>query len=298
MEYEKKYDDFTLDWSKPILVCITGASRGIGRQIAVDFASRCNSASKFILLARDVKALEETKSLLVQANSSLPSSNVTVINNDLANPGITPFNDTLDHVLSDINMDEFNSAYLVHNAGTVGNLKEAVSLDDPQEWRKHFDINFVSATLLTSTFVTKLRRRIKRLVLVNITSLCGRLPFKDMAMYGTMKAARDQYFRVVALENPTPIVTVLNYSPGPVDTDMYNSVAENASNAEVRKMFTDGKANILTTKQTVSKFIEILLKDDYESGTTIDYFDAEWELRKTCLETVKNVPPFSQQIKE
>ena len=37
------------------------------------------------------------------------------------------------------------------------------------------------------------------------------------------KAARESYFRVLAAENPD--LRILNYSPGPVDTDMHDGVA-------------------------------------------------------------------------
>lgn len=81
------------------------------------------------------------------------------------------------------------------------------------------------------------------------------------------------YFRVLALEEPDLIV--LNYSPGPVDTDMTVDVQANSVSNEIRSMFKDlreGKT-ILQPLETTQKFIGIIEAGAYTTGDHVDYFD-------------------------
>lgn len=45
--------------SGKVFLLITGASRGIGRQIAITFSSLLQEGSHILLVARDLKALQE-----------------------------------------------------------------------------------------------------------------------------------------------------------------------------------------------------------------------------------------------
>lgn len=47
--------------SKRALVIVTGASRGIGREIAIQAASKINEQSTLLLVARNTTGLLETK---------------------------------------------------------------------------------------------------------------------------------------------------------------------------------------------------------------------------------------------
>lgn len=81
------------------------------------------------------------------------------------------------------------------------------------------------------------------------------------------------FCQVFAEENSD--VNVLNYSPGPVETDMLQTIAENVGDREVQTSFQDMRKNntALTTDQTVKRLTEVLLKRKYKSGDHVDYFD-------------------------
>lgn len=59
--------------------------------------------------------------------------------------------------------------------------------------------------------------------MINLTSLLAVQAFPSFSQYSVGKAAREAYFRSLALENKD--VKVLSYSPGPVDTDMRGEIA-------------------------------------------------------------------------
>jgi sepiapterin reductase len=79
-----------------------------------------------------------------------------------------------------------------------------------------------------------------------------------MGYYCCGKASREMFFRVLAEENPT--IKVLNYAPGPVDTDMVSDVITSTGDASVKDMFVNLKktGTILTVDQTTRRILEVL----------------------------------------
>lgn len=85
------------------------------------------------------------------------------------------------------------------------------------------------------------------------------------------------YFRTLALEefDHDPLLTVLNYSPGPVQTEMTQEIETNAVSAEIRDLFKGFREDktILQPIDTTIKFLKVIETGDYETGARIDYFD-------------------------
>lgn len=79
--------------------------------------------------------------------------------------------------------------------------------------------------------------------------------------------------QVFALENPD--VNVLSYSPGPVDTDMFQTVCETINNPETKERLIHSRQTntVLTTEQTVNRLLEILKEQKYNAADHVDYFD-------------------------
>lgn len=249
------------------LIFITGASQGIGRCIATETAKRFVGDLVFALTARSAANLNETKNAILQIN---PKATIKTFPLDLNETQRTHFDDAIRQLET---YAPYNACFLFHNAGQTGAIKNALALENLREWHDYFHVNYFSAIALTIAFVEKLKPLTKQITIVNITSLIGRQPFENFAMYGSGKAARDLYFRVLAKERPD--LLILNYSPGPVETDMFNGVIANAESDEMRKQFAAMKTNkqVLTPEQTVAKLLEILQGKNFESGDTIDYFD-------------------------
>ncbi|KAL1497653.1 hypothetical protein ABEB36_008575 [Hypothenemus hampei] len=258
-----------VDFKKPSIVLITGASRGIGQEIAVEFSKHLNENSKFVLFARDLSKLEETKKKINEINPSIAVLNFSI---DLSKPNFEKYVEILEEVLQNIRDSTIESAYIFHNAGHVGVLEEASQLVDLNVWRTYYDLNLFSVILLNNAFLQKFSGIVSKIIVVNITSLLGRQPFSSFSMYGSGKAAREMYFKILATEQPNLIV--LNYSPGPVLTDMFNSICDTATAVELRRNFQEIRdKSVLTTNQTVSKLLTLLENGNYSSGDTVDYFD-------------------------
>jgi sepiapterin reductase len=252
-----------MEWNKKTFVLITGASKGIGRTIAVEFSKKVAPGSKFALLARSATGLEETKNLCD------PKVVVETLSTDLGNPDAQILEKFLVSAAGD---EDFEVAVVVHNAGTLGDLKKtSKDLKDPEEVDAYFRLNVTSMVVLNSMFLGVFPKG-KRVV-INITSLCGIKPFQGFALYCTGKATREMFLKVLAAEEPD--VKVLNYSPGPVLTDMADEILDGLQTHELRKPFEDMRSSggYLTTEQTIAKLILLLETNDFQSGDHVDVFD-------------------------
>lgn len=259
-----------VDFTGKCLVFITGASKGLGRAVALELAKLAAKNSVFILIARSKTDLEETRSQVMKINNTIDSQIYPL---DLSKATETDYEQMFSSVItSNFELNSFNVALFIHNAGSVGDLNVLTALSDLKTWREYFDFNLFSVTILTSLFYNKLKV-IPKKVLVNITSLLGRKPFKTMGLYGVGKAARDFYFKVLAEENPE--LVILSYSPGPVDTDMFHGVISNTNDTEIKKQFNDilEKKQLLSADKTMNKMLGLLQKGDFKSGDVVDYYD-------------------------
>lgn len=245
---------------------------GIGAAIAIECGKKFQKGSRMVLLARSASGLEETKQKILAAN---PDIQVIPFPLDLVAPSEKTLRDLLQNSLSPDNAAAFEQAVIVHNVGTTGDVsKRAKHCNDVKEWQDHFMCNVFSVILFNNIFLEQFDP-IKRYV-VNITSRCGLDPFAGMAFYGPNKAAREMFFKNLAYEERSDKnLQVLNYAPGPVDTDMLTFVGEQSLSEDDRKFVTEGKKTgaVLTTDQTTKRLIGILEAGTYESGVHIDYYD-------------------------
>lgn len=248
---------------------ITGASQGIGKQIAITFASLLEKGSHVLLLARNLKALQETA-------AKLPSHLVIDCNSiDLS----VATKDNLQRIilssLKGTNPNEFKRVIVVHNVGSIGDVsKKTKDMTDIDIWRKYYDLNLFIPIILNGVIMEIFNGQddTKKLI-INITSLFAIQPQIASGYYSTVKAAKEMFFKVFALENPE--IDVLNYSPGPVDTDMLHHLCKEVANEELKKQLTEMTINktVLTAEQTVNRLVEVLKNHKYKSGDHVDYFD-------------------------
>uniref|UniRef100_A0A1A9WC54 Sepiapterin reductase n=1 Tax=Glossina brevipalpis TaxID=37001 RepID=A0A1A9WC54_9MUSC len=262
-----------LDLNKKTYFLVTGASRGIGRTLAIEIAQKLKAGSVVVLLARNEDGLNVTKKTIeTSAKADILVQTYAI---DLSKVKSEDFKQLLTDSIrkSGVTLKDFERAFIVHNAGTVGDVsKRAREVDDTIIWTDYYQTNVFSAIALNVEFF-KLFSKTPKLV-VNLSSKCGIEPFKSMSFYCSGKAAREMYFRVLAMEEPNDTL-VLNYAPGAIDTDMTVQVQNETMNTELREAFAKQRADqtMLTTEQTVAKFLQVLEAQNFKSGDHVDYWD-------------------------
>lgn len=98
-----------------------------------------------------------------------------------------------------------------------------------------------------------------------------------MDMYCSGKAARDMHMSVVAKEqSDSGKLVTLNYSPGPMDTEMQRVLRETESYDETqRELFQLMKAEgkLVDPGHSAELCVDLVLSGKYSSGDHVDYYD-------------------------
>ncbi|XP_054058896.1 sepiapterin reductase [Rissa tridactyla] len=256
-------------WGTAVCV-LTGASRGFGRSLARLLAPRLGEGSVLLLLARSVAPLAELAAELRGGGAGL---RVECVAADLGcEQGLRRAAAALREVLPAVPPGRL---LLVNNAGSLGDIsKSFLDLTDPDEINSYFAFNVTSALCLTSTALQAFGKRPgSSRTVVNISSLCAVKPFKNWALYCSGKASRDMMFQVLALEEPD--VRVLNYAPGPLDTDMQLLARTKTGDPEMRQYFQSLQESGQLIDCTVSaqKLVNLLEEDTFISGAHVDFYD-------------------------
>ncbi|XP_050453854.1 sepiapterin reductase-like [Cataglyphis hispanica] len=256
--------------SDKAFLVITGASRGIGRQIVITFGSLLQEGSHILLLARNLNGLKEVA-------KNIPSKvTVHTVSINLGEATKTDFEEIILRCLSGTTRDAFDRVVVVHNVGTSGNLTKFVNeMVDIDEWKQFYTLNLFLPAILNAVIMNLFGNStddIKKVV-INITSVFAIQANVACGYYCSVKAAREMYFKVFALENPD--VNILSYSPGHVDTDLLQTVCKTIVNSETKKALEHlyETNTILSTEQTVNRLVKILKEHKYKAGDHVDYYD-------------------------
>lgn len=270
------------DYQSKSLVVITGASRGIGRAIAVSIAGLCGKESSglplsyhMVLIARSGEKLAGTVRLIEDACDEVADVTTSCHEVDLSNLDTLP--DNLNGIFDPLKHSSYEHCWLFNNAGSVEPLGATAKLADGSmnELRGAIDLNVTSAMWMSSSFAKTFTSSSLRVV--NISSLCAIEPFSTMAVYCAGKAARDMFHMVLAKEiSDKQNFKVISYAPGACDTAMTDVLAESkVLDGKLHDYFANSKeeSTLINPADSARKLIDILVKDDYISGSHIDYWD-------------------------
>jgi sepiapterin reductase len=257
-----------IDLSKTTYLLVTGASKGIGKRMAIETSRNLQSGSRVVLLARSLEGLQSTKEEILEINDALQ---VFTIPLDLTKPSIDQIDDVINQSF-DASLN-FELALIIHNVGTLGDVSKWVKdIESYDELNSYFNVNVHAPTILNNRLLKAIPAATKKLI-VNLTSKAAICPFKSFGFYCMGKAAREMYFRMLAEEEKG--ILVLNYSPGPVESDMTIYAQSNSVSDETSGMFKNLRETrtILTAEQTTKRFLEVVVKGNYKSGDHIDFYD-------------------------
>jgi short-subunit dehydrogenase len=193
---------------------ITGASGGIGLELAREFAAHGHPV---ILIARNEGRLKDVAAELTRAHSV----DATVIPSDLGerNGPAALFNE--------VQRRNLEVEILVNNAGIMdtGAFRDA----DTETLLGLVRLNVEALTALTSLFLKPMAARGKGRIL-NVASLAGFQPLPSMAAYAASKAYVLSLTEALAEELRGKGVTVTALCPGFTDTNMVETAKrENAA---------------------------------------------------------------------
>lgn len=176
---------------------VTGASRGIGRAIALRLAQQY----RVVAIARDETLLNELASEIAASGGECRPLVV-----DLAKPA------AIEKAL-----DGMEAHVVVNNAGVI--TKKPLVKMTPAEWHEMMDVNVSALFHVTRQFLPGMISR-RRGHIVNIASIAGRSAFPNGTGYVTTKHAVLGFSESLMLEVREFGVKVSVVMPGSVATDM------------------------------------------------------------------------------
>jgi NAD(P)-dependent dehydrogenase (short-subunit alcohol dehydrogenase family) len=193
-------------------ILITGASQGLGRQLALDFSRA--GAARLILVARNAVRLTEVQDLVAQAS---PDTHVRTIVADLSQ------SDELERVAA-LTLAECSGRLdvLVNNASLLGPTPMPFLLDYPvEEFRR------VLATNLETPFVL-IQRLLPALLetggsIINVTSDAGVIGYPGWGAYGISKFGLEGLSQTWAAELAGSGVRLNWVDPGSMNTAMHRA---------------------------------------------------------------------------
>ena len=187
---------------------ITGASRGIGRAIAIELAK--NGASISINYNSDIKSAKETQKLV----------NKTGVKSEIFKADVSKQKD-VKTLIKNTEKKLGPIDLLVTNAGIALLSKSLLELDY-DVWKKTMATN-VDGTLLPIKEVLPgmIKRKFGRIVCISSIAGLGMRP--NMITYGTSKAAVIALVRNLSAA-VAPHVRINSVAPGLIETDMIQSL--------------------------------------------------------------------------
>lgn len=164
-------------------VVITGASRGIGRQIALAFARDTNYA--LLLVARTKSDLEDTKTLC----NNIGDNQIEILACDAANPK---------NVQKIKLSDGFPAPKIViNNAGSF--LLKELQKTSHEEFEQQIQANLYTAVNITNRFLESLKAK-KHALIINICSEGATVGLENSGAYSASKHALLGYTRSLRQE--------------------------------------------------------------------------------------------------
>ncbi|WP_375202595.1 SDR family NAD(P)-dependent oxidoreductase [Hyphococcus sp.] len=184
---------------------VTGASRGIGKSIALGLAK---SGAHVLALARTTGALEELDDEIKAAGGKASLIPMDLVSDD----GIERLAGALTERFPALDI-------LVLNAGSLGELAPLPDID-PKIWKHTLDLNVTANWRLLRALDPLLRKSADARVIGLSSRVGGEAAKAFWGSYAVTKAAFDMLFKTYAEETAKTAVHISLISPGPMRTDM------------------------------------------------------------------------------
>jgi NAD(P)-dependent dehydrogenase (short-subunit alcohol dehydrogenase family) len=181
---------------------VTGASRGIGRAIALRLAA---AGAEVALWARDAERLQAVAAEIAAAGGRAQPIIVDVTDQ----ASVEASADVVRRTMAPVKI-------VVNNAGAV--VRKPTVATSLAEWRRVIAVNLDGTFLVTRAFLVDLTREGGRVI--NIASIAGRQGTPMLAAYCAAKHGVIGFTRALAEELRAAKVCVNAICPGSVDTAM------------------------------------------------------------------------------
>ncbi|ARN57079.1 SDR family oxidoreductase [Sedimentisphaera salicampi] len=195
-----------MDCLKGKTAVVTGASSGIGRQIAVKLAEE---GCRVVIAARRTDKLDET------AAQMPPNAQCLSVQADITNQSDV-------RALFDVAVQRFGSLdILVNNAGR--GLKADIADIKLEDWQKTLAVNLTGVFLCSREGLRIMKQRSINGKIITVSSMIGLLPAPGFAAYGASKHGVTGFMWSLYWEAKKYGIKTASIYPARVDTEFFDS---------------------------------------------------------------------------
>ena len=224
---------------------VTGASRGIGREIAKQL-----SKQGIKVIANYNKSEEQAKTLQNE------NPEIDIFKADVSNRN--EIKQMVEYALREYGKIDI----LVNNAG-IAESKLFTDVTD-QDWNKIINNNLYSAFCMTQEVLPNMIHN-KEGNIINISSVWGMVGASCETIYSISKAGMDAMTKSLAKELGHSNIRVNSIAAGIIDTDMNRNLSSN----DIEELKEEIPLGRIGKAEDIAKCVKWLIDDEYTTGQVI-----------------------------
>ena len=237
------------------IILVTGASRGIGRNIAYTLAKEGHiiiaNYKKNDLMAQSLKELANMENIDIEIYKADVSKRIEV-------------KEMINYIINKYKRIDV----LINNAGI--DLEKLFQDVTDEEWNNIINVNLYSVFCTTQEVIRNMINN-KNGLIINISSISGVKGASYSAVYAASKAGMDGITKSLAKELGPSNIRVNSIAPGLIDTEMNEYLLEE----EKENIKNETPLGRMGSPIDVSRCIKWLIEDEFTTGQIIS-IDGGW----------------------
>ena len=231
------------------IIIVTGASRGIGKEIAKELAKK-----EYTVIANYNKSEKQA----IELKEELEKENIKI---DIFKADVSKRNEAQELVEYTIN--KYGKIdVLINNAG-ISQIKEFTQITD-EDWNNMINTNLNSVFYMTQESCKNMIHN-KKGCIINISSIWGVVGASCEVHYSVSKAGIDAITKSLAKEMGPSNIRVNSIAPGIINTEMNKNLSEE----EINNIKEEIPLEKIGKAQDIEKCVEWLIEDEYTTGQVI-----------------------------
>lgn len=238
-------------------VIVTGASKGIGREIAKELAKK-----GYTVIANYNKSEKQA----IELKEELEKENIKI---DIYKADVSKRNEV--KKLVEYTINKYGKIdVLINNAG-ISQIKEFTQITD-EDWNNMINTNLNSVFYMTQETCKNMIHN-KKGCIINISSIWGVVGASCEVHYSVSKAGIDAMTKSLAKEMGPSNIRVNSIAPGIINTEMNKNLSEEEMNNIKEEIPLEKIGRV----QDIEKCVEWLIEDEYTTGQIIS-INGGWEV--------------------
>lgn len=231
------------------IAIVTGASRGIGREIAKTLAKQnIQVIANYNYSEKDAKELQQE---LEKENIKIDIFKADVSKREEANK-------LVEYALTQYKKIDI----LINNAG-ITEYKMFTDETD-EDWNKVINTNLYSAFVMSQKVIPNMVHN-KQGCIINISSIWGLVGSSLEVIYSVSKAGMDGLTKALAKELGPSNIRVNSIAPGAIDTDMNKGMTKE----EIKQLENETPLGKIGKPEDISRCVKWLIEDEFTTGQVI-----------------------------